>query len=345
MDNNLDVGFLEQLKSTKDLIIDEKYFNLTVDKRFPLIIAESGWQLLKSGMFKTFIKKCSIYLLKYNNHLYVGSDGNGRRPWNHKARLFKKEHDNYYMQNCYNKCDGDNFYYLSLFEIPTEFQYYRDQIENAYIKLFRTFVGKNPLGFNLVEFADAKNLIGESNPFYGKKHTLEAREKMSNASRGKIISDEQKRILSRTHKGKPKSEEHKRKMSESGKGRLYSEDARKNISEGQIKRYVDGGVHPRTGKKHTEESKKKMSESGKALKRIPFFKGKNLSEEIRKKISDSKQQDQGAKKHIFINPNGEVVEIFNLAKFCRQNNLQSSNMIVVKTGGQKSHKGWTKFTE
>lgn len=41
-------------------------------------------------------------------------------------------------------------------------------------------------------------------------------------------------------------------------------------------------------------------------------------------------------------PSGEVVTIRNMAKFCRENNLKDSNMILVFNGKRKSHHGWTK---
>lgn len=47
-----------------------------------------------------------------------------------------------------------------------------------------------------------------------------------------------------------------------------------------------------------------------------------------------------AKHYKFINPEGEVVEIYNLASFCRENNLQQNNMGQVHLGRSPYHKGW-----
>ena len=41
-----------------------------------------------------------------------------------------------------------------------------------------------------------------------------------------------------------------------------------------------------------------------------------------------------------ISPNGEQIEVFNLMKFCRENNLTVSTMYAVCAGRNKSHKGW-----
>lgn len=50
-----------------------------------------------------------------------------------------------------------------------------------------------------------------------------------------------------------------------------------------------------------------------------------------------------AKTFFGISPSGEVVEIVNLDKFCRENGLNKANMHKVLTGKNKSCKGWTKF--
>lgn len=44
----------------------------------------------------------------------------------------------------------------------------------------------------------------------------------------------------------------------------------------------------------------------------------------------------------FINPTGDVVDIYNLQKFCRENNLQQSCMYMLHKGHYKQYIGWTK---
>lgn len=48
-----------------------------------------------------------------------------------------------------------------------------------------------------------------------------------------------------------------------------------------------------------------------------------------------------AKSYRFLNPKGEIVDIYNLRKFCRENNLKQSGMHNVFCGKRKSYKGWT----
>ena len=50
-----------------------------------------------------------------------------------------------------------------------------------------------------------------------------------------------------------------------------------------------------------------------------------------------------AKTHKFISPKGDVIEVYNLLKFCRENNLPASNMSSVKHGYDKSCRGWTAY--
>ena len=67
---------------------------------------------------------------------------------------------------------------------------------------------------------------GEGNPFYGKTHTEETKQKMSKSHKGKEgtfkdkkHSEESKKKMSKSHEGKKYSEESKQKMSEAKKGK------------------------------------------------------------------------------------------------------------------------------
>ena len=44
-------------------------------------------------------------------------------------------------------------------------------------------------------------------------------------------------------------------------------------------------------------------------------------------------------------PSGLVVEIHNMAQFCRDNNLSNKSMSLVMRGKQQKHKGYTKHIE
>lgn len=51
------------------------------------------------------------------------------------------------------------------------------------------------------------------------------------------------------------------------------------------------------------------------------------------------------KDYIFVNPEGVVVKITNLAEYCRDKDLTRENMGKVHRGERPSHKGWTKYVE
>lgn len=47
-----------------------------------------------------------------------------------------------------------------------------------------------------------------------------------------------------------------------------------------------------------------------------------------------------AKSYKFVNPEGEIVDIYNLRKFCMENCLQQGSMCQVANGKASHHKGW-----
>lgn len=88
----------------------------------------------------------------------------------------------------------------------------------------------------------------------GLKHSEEAKRKMGDIHRGKIISEDHRRKISEANRGKTRSEETKRKMSEAHKGEK----------------------NPYYGKTHSKEIRLKMSEVN-----------KNPSEETRCKLREA----------------------------------------------------------
>lgn len=97
------------------------------------------------------------------------------------------------------------------------------------------------------------------------------------------------------------------------------------------------------------EKRAKMTE--RLRKTISLTSGKIL-EERKRKLSESHKgqiqtEDQNirrgialAGKYRFISPAGDVIDIFNMRKFCRENDLNAGIMNLVWNGHRKSHKGW-----
>jgi len=116
----------------------------------------------------------------------------------------------------------------------------------------RTDGGEGTLGVKITpEFREKMRMIVTS-----RKHTEEAKEKISKANTGK----------SSWIKGKTHSEETKEKLSNLLKGRELSEETRQSISKAQT-----GEGNSFYGKKHTKETRNKMSESQSKVNRT----GKN----------------------------------------------------------------------
>jgi len=51
--------------------------------------------------------------------------------------------------------------------------------------------------------------------------------------------------------------------------------------------------------------------------------------------------ESNAKYYKFINPEGDLLNIYNLKEFCKENGLDSSSMYRVALGEYKQYKGWT----
>jgi hypothetical protein len=106
-----------------------------------------------------------------------------------------------------------------------------------------------------------------------------------------MVSVEGRKIISATHKGKPKSKEQKQKISDTKQAM-----------------YQNGFVHPRTGAILSEETKRKI---GQANSEKVWTPERITNQSLRWRI---------------VPPTGEPFEIENLAKWCRENNMNQGNM-------------------
>lgn len=110
-----------------------------------------------------------------------------------------------------------------------------------------------------------KRYIGDLNPFYGRKHTIASRTRMSRSHKGQEPWNKGKTGIYST--------ESIQKMINAKKGAPLSENHKKAIREAQT-----GENHPMYGKHHTEETKEKIRQ-----KQL----GKKASEETKKKMSEA----------------------------------------------------------
>jgi group I intron endonuclease len=230
---------------------------------------------------KDYRDKQGIYAIKCisNNKIYIGSvhptdRGNSlaRRLRDHKYRLNRNEHGNQLLQRAWNKYGEESFEFyvietLENVEIILEREQYWIDFYESYNK---------DKGFNLCPTAGSTynfkwteeqklNYTKENHPMYGKKHTEESKQKMSESLKGLMTGENHPSY------GKVKSPEtiEKWKKSVEGKfvgesnpfyGKSHTEGTKKKISESKVGK-CGGENHPMYGKQHSEEAKEKMSKA------------------------------------------------------------------------------------
>lgn len=96
----------------------------------------------------------------------------------------------------------------------------------------------------------------------------------------------------------------------------------------------EGGGTVMTGRKHSKEARDKMSKAQKN-RDITHWIGKKHKESTKKKMADAKAMSWD-----LISPEGEYITITNMAKFCRENNLDRASLHKVVKGKRQSHHGW-----
>lgn len=143
-----------------------------------------------------------------------------------------------------------------------------DLLEKTFIVSEREKVGVEDC-YNLAD--------GGEGGFDGGPHYEEWKRKISEAEKGKKLSEETKRRISNSLKWHSVSEETRKKLSESNKGKKLSEETRKKMSESKKGKPTWNKGKPawNKGKHCSEELKKKMSEAHKG--QIPWNKDKRLA--------------------------------------------------------------------
>lgn len=184
-----------------------------------------------------------------NGKKYIGQSSNlYRRKSKHFIFLNKGTHLNSHLQRSFNKYGKENFVFKILlycepFELTRYEQFFVNIISSKKLYNICLECVTSVLGTKMSRKTKRKISKANKNP------SLETRLKMSNAQKGKHISEEHKRKMSientgKNHPqyGKHRSEETKRKISESKTGRPSglkgiprSEDIKKRICEAQTK--------------------------------------------------------------------------------------------------------------
>lgn len=266
-------------------------------------------------------KNKGVYLLrnKINGKVYIGKSIQLKQRFiNHKKDGRTLQNDTV-ISRAINKHGWENFQIEileSYYEIENELLL---QIEAYYIKKYDST--NKEIGYNILSFStdrtghkaseETKRKMslahsGEKHHFYGKHHSAQAKEKLSNFFSGRILSEEHKNSISKgllkTDRkginspifGRKLTKEHCKKISLANKGDKHhffgksqpqeviekirktktgtkqSEEHKQNISKGLIESYRTGKRISRKGQKASEETKRKMSESlkGKTVKSV-----------------------------------------------------------------------------
>ena len=122
-----------------------------------------------------------IYLItnNINGHMYVGGSVDIKRRFSeHKISKFKKTQR---IDRAINKYGADNFTYQIITELPADWKIIGKH-EKYWIKFYNTF--KDKKHYNLTPGGEGVQLFGEDNSFYGKHHSDETKQYLSDIKTG-----------------------------------------------------------------------------------------------------------------------------------------------------------------
>lgn len=218
---------------------------------------------------KTYVEQKNYYIYKHktpNGKVYIGQtcktpNKRWANGYGYKGQVF---------YNAILKYGWENIEHEILFEGLS-----KEEADKKEIEMISFYNSSNPkYGYNI-------SFGGSGTP--GVRLSNEIKQKISNAHKGMMRSEESRIKQSKTLKGHTCSDETRRKIGEANKRRIWSEESRKKLSESQ------------KGKIISDETKRKISESSKG--RSPSIKNREItarnnsmriwSEESRKKSSES----------------------------------------------------------
>lgn len=221
-----------------------------------------------------------------------------------KSHLYSAKKGSHYRIHSAIRKYGETSFVIKLLEESLDGDYALNVLESKYIKSFDSILN----GYNTKPGGNDR----------GWSHTEQTKQKMSdnNYWNGRDRSGENNPMYGKHHTTESLVlMSAKKKGTSTRLGAILTEDTKNKIGTKARERYDNGFINPRKGVILTIETKKLMSETKKG------------------KVSWSKSWE-------LTSPTGEVYQIDNLAKFCRDNSLSASNLGQVAKGKLPHHKRW-----
>lgn len=180
-----------------------------------LILISGDFNSLKNNIFQAGVYMASGIYTSSSLHqpIYIGSSVNlkHRIQNEHIHSLNSNNHENSPFQNAWNKYGQNSFVWWLLEACDREETLI---FEQKYLDLYRPFIDESG-GFNIAYNAASpcKGKFGDKNPNFGKKMSIEHKERLRLLHVGMKVSDETKKLISEAHKNKKVSDDTKLKMS------------------------------------------------------------------------------------------------------------------------------------
>jgi molybdopterin converting factor small subunit len=185
---------------------------------------------------------------------------------------------------------------------------------------------------------------GEDNPFYGRTHTEDSKNKISESLKAlgenhpskteefrennrKFMQERMKSYGENMENHPSKKPEVREKISESLKDLGENHPSKQPEHKKKNSECRKGEKNHFYGKKHTEESKE-------------LVKSKNKGRKQDRSIVERRTKTALKYKYLFISPDNQRYEIDNANEFCIDNGLNSSGAYQVARGNWSNHQGW-----
>lgn len=243
-----------------------------------------------------------IYQIKniINNDIYIGKSVElKRREYDHFRELNKNIHGNIHLQRAYNFYGKENFIFeILLYCEKTELHFYEQTLVDILCPEYNICKEcvNSPLGVKRSEeqkMAISERTSGSANPFYGKFHSLETKQKMkdNHADCSGIYNS----MYGKTQTEESKIKNRNSQLGENGHnfGKHLPEETLKKMSEARI-----GEKCYMFGKKHSEKTKQKMSESHKKKDISNKNKQKNEENKIKRGAPSEETKEKQKSKNI-----------------------------------------------